>query len=607
MKSIFVFLFSFSSLFIFSQNQLEVDSIGEYIFFYNNTDTFILHQDSTKSILKINPLVKKKEKFIDYFSLMPKEVREYTPNDFFNDYNGQSINSVEIFIVDRFDEPVFSQENLDSANFIKNKKGDYSASLIRKQLLFKEGDTLNSRLFADTERNIRENTIYKDAIIKVKHTEHINGVDVKVYVHANRHWRAIFVGAPTSLTVGGSFYDFWGINQSIKISGSGIIDPADPYSFQSTYNVSNILKSQINLDLDYTKENQAHTYKGILSRDFYAYNTKWAGLLEIDNNARKISDNGISNNYNNKFLNTNAWLARSFALNKIFPKSENMRLIISGRATMVKHYKIPENQPFQNFVNKQFYITSIGLANRDWYGFEELYKFRQFDYVPKGFNTAIFTGYEINQFLGGRYYNGLTTNYNKHYEKFGFMQNQLKLGSYIRNKAFEQITIQNSNAYFTNKAKIGKLEFRQFINTNTTLSFNRPYSEFYNIGTSSIKGFTTQKLIGTKSCVINLESVFYTPINWWSSTGNFFFFADLGVIGESNTFIFKNTVHQGYGAGIRFQNRILAIDFMELSFGYYPKGYILNEQNWGFQAGDIEPRTIGPENLFSPNTLEDIY
>jgi hypothetical protein len=253
-------------------------------------------------------------------------------------------------------------------------------------------------------------------------------------------------------------------------------------------------------------------------------------------------------------------------------------------------------------------MGSIGLANRDWYGFEELYRFRQFDYVPKGFNIAYMGGYEINQILGGRVYNGLNLNYSKQYEGFGFMKNDISLGSFVRNKGIEQITLQSINSFFTNKIPVGRLGFRQFITANTTLSFNRPISEFYNIGNGAIRGFESQKLIGTKSFVLNLESVFYTNVDWWTSRGNFFFFTDLGFLGRSNKdFIFNNRVYQGYGGGIRFQNLTLGIAYMEVSLGYYPNGYTVQERNFGFQIGDIPPREINPNNLFSPGILSDIY
>lgn len=572
------------------------------------TTLYIIAQDSIPQITVDTIEPEKKEKFIDYFNLMPKAVRDYTPKDFFDPFQNLEINSIEIYIVNRFDDPVYAEFNVNEIDLVENKRGKYSAILVRKQLLFKEGQQLDPQLFADTERNIRENTIFKDAVIRVTETPHIGGVDVKIYVHDNRHWKAVFWGSPTSLTLGGGFYDFFGVSQSIEIVGGGIINPNNPYNVGAFYSVNNLFKSQINLDLSYHKENQSTGYGINFEREFFAYNTKWAGKVDVENTFRKIEDNSISNNYNNKEISAEFWLARSFGLPKINLKKETIRFIISSRFQFSKHYRIPENQPFQNFVNKEIYLFSFGFATRDWYGFEELYGFRKFDYVPKGFNLAFIGGLENNQFLGNRFYNGVTTNYSKLHPKFGYLRNEISLGSFIRDKSFEQLSVQHIASYFTNKICIGRLGYRQFINTTTTLSFNRPESELYNIGNSAFRGFQSQSLIATKSFIINTEAVFYTNLDWWTSRGNFFFFADLGWLSTKyDDFIFDNTLYQAYGGGIRFQNLKTGINFMEVSIAYYPKGYLVNERNWGVIAGEIPPRKVPNKSLFEPKIIDDIY
>lgn len=589
MKIFVNFLFALLLFPCFAQQQIELSAYDSIVL--NSTDEDI-----------------KKEKFIDYFNLMPKAVRDFTPSDFFEAYENMTINTIEVYIVDRFDDPVYDQDHLEDLNLVENKRATNTALIVRKQLLFKESEPVDPQLIADTERNIRENTIYKDAIIKITPTPYIGGVDVKVYAHDNRHWKAIFWGSPTSLTLGGQFYDFFGVAQQAGFYGAGLIDPRNPYSVGAFYEVSNIARSQISLDLEFNRQNLSQNYGFQIQRKFFAYNTKWAGRFRFSNNARKIEDNDINNDYNNKFFSGEAWLARSFPLKKLNIKKPTMRLIVSARGIIRDNYKIPEDQPSQNFVSKQIYMMSLGLANRDWYGFEELYRFRQFDYVPKGFNMAVISGHEINDSLGGRFYNGATMNYSRQYPKFGFMHNEVSVGSFVRNKNIEQISVQIITSYFTNRAKIGRLGFRQFITSNTTLSFNRPNSEFYNIGQTAIRGFDSQKLIGTKSFVLNFESVFYTNVDWWTSTGNFFFFADLGWVGRSNSdFIFNNTLFQGYGAGMRFQNLKLGIQYMELSFGFYPSGYIVQERNWGFTVGENLPRMVEQNNLFNPGIINDIY
>ena len=46
---------------------------------------------------------------------------------------------------------------------------------------------------------------------------------------------------------------------------------------------------------------------------------------------------------------------------------------------------------------------------------------------------------------------------------------------------------------------------------------------------------------------------------------------------------------------------------MEISFGYYPNGYMVDEKNWGYQIGEVPPREVNTMNLFSPGILNDIY
>ena len=67
----------------------------------------------------IQNLDEKKERFIDYFYLMPKAVRDYTPSDFFEEFKNLEINSIEVFIVDRFDDPVYAQKDIKDAVIVE--------------------------------------------------------------------------------------------------------------------------------------------------------------------------------------------------------------------------------------------------------------------------------------------------------------------------------------------------------------------------------------------------------------------------------------------------------------------------------------------------------
>lgn len=557
-----------------------------------------------------NSKEEKKESFIDYFNFIPKVSKEFACHEDFLDFDGLVIRNIDVHVFDRYSKRL-SNIDLDSININSNEKDNANQKLVKRQLLFKEGDVVDATLFADAERYLRENTIYTDAVIQIVPSSDCLFADVIIYVIDNRHWRAIFWASPESITVGVEMVDFAGLPQSLRVFGSGLFNLTNPYRFGASYRINNIARSQVDLEASYDKQNIAEVSRFLLEKRFIAYNTKWAGSIDISNNSRKETENGfadeISPHYNMGAVRKDVWLARSFAMPNLFPNKKSMRFIISGRSTINHFYKIPEALPIQNYVNRQFYLGSFGIANRDWYAFEELYRFRDFDYVPKGFNIAILGGHEVNQFLGSRWYTGTTLNYNRLYKKFGYLQKEMQYGAFIRNGNYEQITAQFNVNYFTNRLDIGKFGFRQFIRGSSTLSYNRPSTEFFSFS-NQIRGLNSNNInmFGTRSFVVNFESVLYTPVKWWTSRGNLFLFADLGYISDRERgLLFKNPIHQGYGIGIRFQHLITAINYLQISFGYYPNGQLVGVSPIRVNVAGNPDRMIESNNLYNAGILTD--
>lgn len=559
----------------------------------------------------------KNESFLDYFNLKPKANRNFTSIKTFAKHEGLIIREIYIKVFDRHSEPLSKISDLRETEIHSDKKNKFNTRLVSKHLLFELGEKIDPNILSDNERFIREGTIYTDAMITVVPSEGEDGfADVYVFIQDNRHAKIAFEASPSGITMGGQLYDFLGVSQQLSFSGGGLFNIRNPYSFETAYKVNNIARSKIDFQVDYTKQNIVQEARFQLDRKFFAYNTKWAGSLDVKHSSEKISSNPnnlkdirIEPEYNLKYLKHDYWLARSFAMPKFNERNKTIRLIIASRATFKQHLLKPDSDqfPVQNFVNKSFFLGSIGIATRDWYGVEELYQFRQFDYVPKGLNIALMGGYEINEFLGHRYYSGSTFSYANFFKKFGYLQSEIRYGAFIRNKKYEQATVQMNIDYFTKRYKINKLGFRQFITSSTTLSYNRPETEFFSFN-DNVKGLRSNHLFGTKSFIMNFESVFYTPVKWWKSRGNFFLFADLGYVTQNeNESIFDNVLHQGYGVGIRFQHLVTTINYMELAFGYYPNAHVVNAPSFGFNITMQPSRLIKERNLYKSAILTDIF
>lgn len=334
----------------------------------------------------------KKESFINYFNFIPKVTKEFTCQDDFLDYNGLVVRNINIHVFDRYSKQL-SKINLDTINIENKENLNPNQKLVKRQLLFKEGDLIDAALFADAERYLRENTIYTDAVIEIIPSADCVYADINVFVIDNRHWRAVFWASPESITTGIQLEDFAGLLQSLLIYGRGVFSKNNPYQLGIEYGVNNIKRSQIDLKASYDRQNIENKVQLLLKKDFNTYNTKWAGKINILNTSRKETESGfaddISPHYNMGLIKKDVWLARSFPMPKLFPDKKSMRFIVSARSTINHFYKTPENLPIQNYVNKQFYLGSFGIANRAWFGFEELYRFRDYDYLPRGFNLAI--------------------------------------------------------------------------------------------------------------------------------------------------------------------------------------------------------------------------
>ncbi len=56
---------------------------------------------------------------------------------------------------------------------------------------------------------------------------------------------------------------------------------------------------------------------------------------------------------------------------------------------------------------------------------------------------------------------------------------------------------------------------------------------------------------------------------------------------------FDSKIMQGYGAGIRFRNLRIGLDYFILTFAYYPNMQMLNNKSWNFLGNLSNPKSIG--------------
>ena len=554
--------------------------------------------------------------YISYLNYSDRTVdRIVSGMDEFEPYRGAIIRNVDVRIIEPFGVSVDQPESdrytkfQKFANKIQFKTKDW---VVRNELLFKHGDRVNPILFADTEKNLWEQSAFKDLkifIVPVEGSDD-NLVDIVVLVQQRWSW-SITTGAQyNKAVVGISFQNLLGLPMSVAQAVSFNYRKDNPYTVYGHFEYDNIKRSHIDTRVEYEYENLSRGVDLNVSRKFYSANALWAGHLQT----------GIYREYSNVpnalaaaiptdvlYNWQDVWLASSIKVpGKLGDKESQMRLIVSGRFFnqnyMSRPYKISSDGSLL-FLNHTYLLGSVGLANWNYYVDHQVYSLGNAEYFSKGFNAAFIAGFDQDEELQKRFYSCLQMNYGGYIRKLGYINTTVSYSGFLNRNRYDQILGKWSNSFFSAPVKMGrKFMLRQFISSNINLGFNRPNDREIIVNNyNGVRGIFTNYIKGQRSYVFNFETDIYPSFKVLGFSSAVFIFADLTVL-QQNSFA-DHQLCQGYGGGIRLRNLGLGIDFFELSFVYYPNLNIPGYKPYTFIGGTDNSRGIPQNNLFLPAIL----
>jgi hypothetical protein len=166
---------------------------------------------------------------------------------------------------------------------------------------------------------------------------------------------------------------------------------------------------------------------------------------------------------------------------------------------------------------------------------------------------------------------GAKASQGRYYSGFGYMLGTVDFGSFVRGGNWERGVLRAEVNYFSRLFSLRAAQVRQFIDIRFTKGIGRFEQEFIDIsGRNGIRGIGSIGLRGSKSLVLNLETVVFTPITLLGFQLAGFVYADLGFITPSDVGIFDNAPFQGYGLGLRVRNENLAFNTFQFRLGFYP-------------------------------------
>ena len=509
-------------------------------------------------------------------------------------YKGKTIK--HIFI----QKPGFTGTVNDTSKLIKNFFNDLgnrlhpntSDKIIKKNLFFKEKDTLYPALVADNERFLRDISYLQDAKILVRQNdEYPDQVDVTVVC------KDVFpvggsadLGSAKTLNFEINDDNLVGTGDRIALANLIDLDRNPKYGLSAQYLKRNIKGSFIDLSAVYSNINPAFNSGRRDETVIYiradlplvSPYRKWTGSYETAlrfTNNRYLNDSVFESDFKYRYRVLDAWLGYNIGAKKQLSNVEiNKRLkhLLSIRGIYRRYETIPkyyQTNYSSDYSDLATVLGSLTVFEQNYYHTNYIYGFGRNEDVPEGFSMSLIGGWTNRNDIS-RPYIGFDYQRNYFTRKKNYLNYVLRFGGYYGDQRLEDLSLLTAIETFTRLRKIGNSKWlvRHFLSGSLTEQLNTRLNDPLRL--SSIYGIPDFNNLNSKisfRATANCESVFY---NTWKFVGfNFapFGFTNLSYLKESGQALIKGDLYSALGIGVRTRNENLVFGTMELRASYYPR------------------------------------
>ena len=511
-------------------------------------------------------------------------------------YSGKKIRKIVIHRLNVFGADINNPASADPnkiENILNKTHVSTNESIIRKNLLFSEGDMITPLTLSDNERILRQLPYINDARIIVLPVSD-DEADIVVYT------KDVY-------SLGGS-YTYHGLKKgSVSVFEKNILGMGQEFGLDMPYDntlpespgfgfhylANNISKSFINLNVYFLHGLGEKTYGFDLSRKLVSSKTKWAGGISVRMMYTSEDLDTLKIPAPLKYNLQDYWLSRSFLLNK----ESVSRFIIGARYTNNNVFNHPVILPesFYNLQKYQLYLTSAAFSIQKYTKTNLIYSYGRTEDIPYGALFNITAGREFNEFKQRTYIGG-EASFARSSKALGYFYLYGGLSTYLNKNRTEQGVLSLGLNYFSNLITLGTARIRNFVYLQYTRGFGRysnEYLKFFN--NNGFTGFSNDSVNGTQRLAVSLESVLFSPVNFYGFRFAFFGFTEFSFLSGTTEMLGKGYALSSIGVGIRIRNDNLVFNTLQIRIGYFP-----NPPSYS----TISPVNISGEQLLRPNNFE---
>lgn len=512
-------------------------------------------------------------------------------------YSGKIIRKIEIKRLNVFGTDInnpWLQNNSNVVNILNKTHINTIENIIRKNLLFSEGDTLSPLILSENERILRQLPYIENSRIMV--------------VSESDGYVNILILTKDVYSLGGSF-EYKSVDKgSISVFDNNIFGFGHelkfivPYDSDSTgspglglyYNVNNIHKTFTNLSLHYYDALGKRTYGFEIDRKLVSSTTRYAGGISVSQTFTREDLDTLPEPEPLKFNYQDYWLSRSFLLNK----DKVMRLIIGARYTNNNVFAHPYINPDSYYSLQRYkrFLVSTSLSMQRFYKANLIYGYGRTEDIPVGGLINLTAGKEYNEFKH-RFYSGISFSAGNRLKTAGYLYGQTGISAFLNDRNTEQGIFFLRTQYFTNLLYVGTHRMRNFIELDYTRGFGRYTDEYLLLNSDNgFTGFRNDSLRAEKQrLTVNLESVLFSSQKIYGFRFAFFTFADLGYLFGTNESFTRGEIISRIGIGFRLRNDNLVFNTLQIRLSLYP--YLP-------RYSKINNFEISGEQLLNPDNFE---
>jgi hypothetical protein len=566
--------------YLFSQNQKIYDTLAAPVagitrqtFDSSGISPFFL--DSIKSKASKNRLMKK---LYDFVIVQPSPVAEagFTgkSEEGFVNYSGVKIRRIEIRRLNVFgtniNNPIDAKEK--GINNILNKSHvNTNEKIIRKNLLFAEGDTISPLNLSENERILRQLPFIDDAriiVIPVSENEADIAVLTKdVYsIGASLNYKGLKRGAVSVFEK-----NLFGTGHELGIDvpyDSSL--PGSP-GIGVHYKVNNIARSFINLNGYYLNGLGKETYGISLNRRLVSAETKYAAGISVLQMYTTEDLDTLPVPQPLKYNLQDYWLQRSFLINR-----DNVSRVIFGirytrNNVFDRPYILPDS--YYSLQNYRLYLASVSFSVQKFYKTKLIYNYGRTEDIPYGGLIKFTAGREFNEFneYKERQYLGTEMAYGNSLKTIGYFYASAGIAAFINGSQARQGLLTASLNYFSNLIPVRNSMIRNFLYFDYTHGFDRNIDErlLYNTE-NGFSGFRNDSICGNQRLTVSIESVLFSPAKLYGFKFAFFGFADFAFLSGKENPVGTRSTLSGVGIGIRLRNDNLVFNTLQIRIGFFP-------------------------------------